>query len=215
MDNEFHEEDDLDRLKAWWKNYGSALFVGVILGTASLYGYREWQQYQYEQAAQASALYDQVIYHMKQKTPAQASTIGGQVMDNYKSTPYAGMTALLMARISFDRNDLASAKRQLQWAVDNATIAATQHAARLRLAMLLGEEKKYSDALTLLDVTEQGGFAAEYSEIEGDMFAAQGDADAARLAYIKAIAAGNGQDRDYDALLKMKLADLGQKVTVQ
>lgn len=216
MDNEFQEEeDDLEKLKAWWKNYGSALFIGVVLGTASLYGYREWQQYEHDQATKASALYDQVVYHMKQNMPVQASSIGGEVMDNYGSTPYAGMTALLMARISYDRSDETSAKRQLQWAVDNATIDATRHAARLRLTKLLSDEGKLAEALALLKVDDLGGFAAEYSEIKGDLLAAQGLADAARVAYVNAIAAGKGQDREYENLIKMKLADLGQKVTVK
>ncbi len=215
MSDEFNEEDDLEKLKAWWKNYGSALLIGAVLGTASLFGYRYWQQYEHEQAAQASALYDQVVYHMKQKALEQASSLGGQVMDNYDSTPYAGMAALLMARISYDRGDKTSAKQQLQWAMDNATIGATRHAARLRLAKLMSTEGQIAEALALLKVSDRGGFAAEYSEIEGDLYAAQGMSDAARAAYARALSAGQGQDREYETILKMKLADLGQKETVR
>lgn len=215
MSDEFQEEDDIEKLKAWWKNYGSALLIGVVLGTAGLFGYRYWQQYEREQAAQASALYDQVVYHMKQKALDHASSLGGQVMDNYDATPYAGMVALLMARMSYDRNDKASAKQQLQWAVDNATIAATRHAARLRLAKLMGDEGKHDEALVLLKAGDRGGFAAEYSELEGDLYAAKGMADTARIAYAKALSAGQGQDREYEAILQMKLADLGQKETVK
>lgn len=216
MSDEFHEEDsDIEKLKAWWKNYGSALVIGVVLGTSSLFGYRYWQQYQRGQAAQASAIYDQVVYHMKQKQPDLASNLGGQVMDNYDATPYAGMVALLMARMSYDRNDKTSAKQQLQWAVDNATIKATRHAARLRLAKLMGDEGKHDEALALLKTDDRGGFAAEYSELEGDLYAAKNMADVARAAYARALAAGQGQDQDYAAILQMKLADLGQKETVK
>lgn len=216
MSDEFHEEDDLEKLKAWWKNYGSALFIGVVLGTSALFGYRYWQQYEFEQAAQASALYDQVVYHMKQKDMDQANNFGGQVIDSYGSTPYGGMTALLLARISYDRGDTASAKRQLRWAVDNATIMATQHAARLRLATIMRDEGKNSEALALLKIEDRGGFAAEYSELEGDLYAAQGETDAARAAYARALSAGQqGQDRSYESILQMKLADLGQKETVK
>jgi len=215
LSDEFHEEDDLEKLKAWWKNYGSALVIGVVLGTSTLFGYRYWQQYQHDQAAQASALYDQVVYHMKQQQPDQASTLGGQVMDDYGATPYAGMVALLLARISYDRNDKASAKRQLRWAVENATIGATRHAARLRLAKLMGDEGKHEEALALIREGDRGGFAAEYNELEGDLYTAKGMIDAARTAYAKALAAGQGQDRAYEAVLQMKLANLGQKETIQ
>jgi len=215
LSDEFHEEDDLEKLKAWWKNYGSALFIGVVVGTSGLFGYRYWQQYEHDQAAQASAMYDQVVYYMKKKDLDQANSFGGQVMDNFGSTPYAGMTALLLARISYDRGDSASAKRQLQWAVDNATVVATQHAARLRLAKILRDEGKNKEALVLLKIEDRGGFAAEYSELEGDLYAAQGLPDSARAAYTRALSAGQGQNREYETILKMKLADLGQKETVK
>ncbi len=215
MDNEFHEEDDLEKLKAWWKNYGSALLIGAVLGTGSLFGYRQWQQYEHDQAAQASALYDQVVYQLKQKALDQASSLGGQVMDNYESTPYAGMAALLMARISYDRGDIASAKRQLQWALNNATIGATRHAARLRLAKIMRDEGAITEALILLKVSDRGGFTAEYSELEGDLYAADGMSEEARAAYAIALSAGQGQNREYETILKMKLADLGQKEAVK
>lgn len=212
---EFDEEDDLEKLKSWWKNYGSALVIGVVLGTSVLFGYRYWQQYQHDQAAIASALYDQVVYNMKQKQHTQANRLGGEIMDNYDATPYAGMAALLLARISYDHKDFINVKRQLQWAVDNATVAATRHAARLRLAKLLGDEGKQDEALALLKVSDRGGFAGEYNELEGDLYAAKGMADAARTAYALALAAGQGQDREYETILQMKLADLGQKETVK
>jgi len=214
---EFNEEDDLERLKSWWKNYGSALVIGVVLGTSVLFGYRYWQQYQHDQAAMASALYDQAVYYIKQMQHAEANKVGGEIMDNYDATPYAGMVALLMARISYDHKDFKSTKRQLQWVVDNATIGAARHAARLRLAKLLSDEGKQNEALALLKVDDRGGFAAEYNELEGDLFAAKGMVDAARVAYALALAAGQGQGQDqgYETILQMKLADLGQKETVK
>jgi predicted negative regulator of RcsB-dependent stress response len=211
--NEFQEDDDLERLKSWWKNYGSALLIGVVLGTTALYGYRYWNQYQFDQAAKASALYDQVVYQMKQKNADQAVTIGGQIMDGYASTPYAGMTALLLAKISYDSGDMANARRQLTWAMDNAEVDATRHAARIRLARLMGEAGETDAALTLIAIDDRGGFESEYNELQGDLLASQGKLEEARSAYTAALTANNTQE--YAAILQMKIADLGQKESVQ
>jgi predicted negative regulator of RcsB-dependent stress response len=213
VENQYHEEDDLEKLKRWWKDYGSALVIGVVLGTAALFGYRYWNQYQFEQAANASALYDQVTYNMKQKNIDRAETIGGQIMEKFDSTPYAGMAALLLAKISYENDKPEDARRQLRWAMDHAKVAATRHAARVRLARLIGETGDATAALALLKVDDRGGFESEYSELQGDLLAKQGKIDEARAAYASALS--RSSSREYGAILRMKIADLGQKETVQ
>ena len=213
MDNEFQEDDDLERLKSWWKNYGSALVIGVALGTTALFGYRYWNQYQFDQAAKASALYDQVVYQLKQENDSQAATIGGQIMELYDSTPYAGMAALLLARISYDSGDMANARRQLTWAMDNAEVDATRHAARIRLARIMGDAGETDAALTILEVKDRGGFEGEYSELQGDLLVSQGKPEEARAAYTSALTSSSTQD--YAAILQMKIASLGKKESVQ
>ena len=213
MENQYHEDDDLEKLKKWWKDYGSALVIGVVLGTGALFGYRYWNQYQYDQAATASALYDQVVYNMKQKNADQAVVVGGQIMDQYDSTPYAGMAALLLAKISYDSGDPENARRQLTWAMTNAEVDATRHAARIRLARLTSEAGDVKAAQALIKVDDRGGFESEYSELEGDLFAAQGKADEARAAYASALSSSSSQE--YASILRMKIADLGQAESVQ
>jgi predicted negative regulator of RcsB-dependent stress response len=79
----------------------------------------------------------------------------------------------------------------------------------------MSEEGIHEDALTLLKVSDRGGFAAEYSEVEGDLYAAQGMQDAASAAYTRALTTGQGEDQEYTAILRMKLADMGQEETVK
>lgn len=213
LSDHYQEDDDLEKLKTWWKNYGSALLIGVVLGTGGLYGYRYWNQYQYEQAAQASAYYDQVIYYMKTQETDKAISFGGQIMEQHASTPYAGMAALLLARISFDSGKLASARKQLTWAMENAKDAAIRHAARLRLARIMGEAGEADSALALLSMEDKGGFASEYSELKGDLYFEQGKVDDARTAYKNAITANTSNE--YIQHLQMKLDNLGQKESSQ
>jgi predicted negative regulator of RcsB-dependent stress response len=207
-DIHLHEDDELQRLKEWWKNYGIALILGAVIGLGGLFGYRYWTHHLQQRAAEASAMYDQVIYDLNQGKTEQAAVLGGQLMDKYESTPYAALSAMLLAKSSFDKGDFPSAERQLHWALEHARDASVQHAARLRLARLLMAKGKDDEALKLVQsVKETGGFASEYSEVLGDLYQAKGQTDKAREAYLRAL----NEDRGgrYTDVLRMKLSDLG------
>jgi predicted negative regulator of RcsB-dependent stress response len=208
VDIHLHEDEELEKLKEWGKNYGVALILGAVIGLGGLFGYRYWTHHLEQRAAAASTLYDEVIYNLNQGKPDQAAKLGGKVLQDYKSTPYAALTALLLAKSSYDKGDLASAQRQLQWAMDHARQKAVGHVARLRLAHLLIAEGKIDGALKLVEsVKDTGGYTSSYDELRGDLFRAKGDMDKARSAYTKALSEDSGGK--YSEVLRMKLADLG------
>ena len=61
------------------------------------------------------------------------------------------MAALARAKAAFPTGELAAAKTQLQWVIDNAREDEIRDVARLRLAGVLLDEKKYDEALKLLE----------------------------------------------------------------
>jgi predicted negative regulator of RcsB-dependent stress response len=203
---EFHEKDELEQLKAWWRNYGSALVIGVTIGLVGLFGYRYWNEYRLEQAATASGMYDNVVDHIKSSRTEQAKQVGGEIIDKYDGTPYAGMTALLLARMYYDNGDEATARKQLSWAIDHASETAVRHAARLRLTRIMMAKQEYDAVLSLLATNDTDGYATGYQELRGDALAAKGQTAAAREAYTAAIAADPGSE--YAEVLRMKLANL-------
>jgi predicted negative regulator of RcsB-dependent stress response len=80
--------------------------------------------------------------------------------------------------------------------------------ARLRLAALLLEQKKYDEALKQLDAADAKSFAALVADRRGDVLAAQGKKDEARAAYRAAYAAMDPAV-DYRRLVEAKLVALG------
>ena len=66
------------------------------------------------------------------------------------------MAALAAAKAGFTTGELEDAKKNLQWAIDKAREEEMRDVARLRLAGILLDEKKYDEALKLL-VGEDGG----------------------------------------------------------
>lgn len=208
----YAEQEELEKLKAWWKEYGNALIVGVLLGAAVLFGVRYWIQHTEQSLQAASVLYDQLRqdWHVKKLGTARQSA--QTLMNDYSSTPYAGMAALMLARMDFDVGDVAAARLHLQWVLDHGKEAATVHAARLRLARLLLNSGDKDAALALLNMQDPSGFVAEYEELKGDIYTAQGKHEQARLSYreaLKHLPAGS----PYAPILNMKLDDLGPEQT--
>jgi len=203
-----NEQDELDKLKTWWKTYGNSLITGVILGVAILFGGKYWTHYQNTQREAASAVYEDMLKAYRDKKRDQVLSQASRLQKQYARTPYAGMSALLAARVQFDAANADAARQHLEWAVKHATHDPVVHVARLRLARLYATAGRIDDALALIPARDFGGFDADYQELKGDLLVAQGKRDAARQAYRDALRAQH-ELGSYRQILRIKLADLG------
>lgn len=204
----YADQEELEKLKTWWQEYGNSLLLGIALGAAVLIGVRYWNQYTEQRLETASVLYVQMLQDINMKKPDTARKLGESLINDYSSTPYAGMAGLILARLDFGAGDASAARQRLQWVVDHAKDEATTHAARLRLARLFLNNGEKDAALALLNVKDKTGFKTEYAELQGDVYTALGQRDRARAAFreaIKAMPAGS----PYLQILNMKLDDLG------
>ena len=205
---EYSEDEQVEKLKAWWKSYGNALIAGVALGLAVLFGGRYWQNQQAENAAEASALFDQMVYSINEKNRSNVTSVGTRIIKDYGRTPYAGLAALILARENYDQNEKDKAKKQLAWAIDNAREDGVRQVARLRLARIQLADNNLAGAEELLNKEPLAGFELEFYELKGDVLKKKGDISAARTAYGEAIAHAGSSGKYLDNL-KMKIGDLG------
>lgn len=203
VDLHLSDDEQAERLKAWWKQNGSSVIVGAIVGIGVIVGVNLWRDYKTSQGETASALYEMMLGNYREQNIAVSETTGGKIMGSYSSTPYAGKAALLLAKMSFEKNDITSAKSQLRWAMNNSIEPATVHAARLRLARILLSEKQFTQVGELISVDDFGGFDSEYNELRGDLHMALGEVDQAREAYLAA-AQMLPEGSSYGDILKMK-----------
>jgi predicted negative regulator of RcsB-dependent stress response len=204
----YNPDDQLATLKQWWNQYGRALIAGVVIGVLLLAAGRYWQQYKIKRAETASLLYENLLADLQQGKSDAVSAAATKLMQDYDATPYAGKSALLLARQRFDVNDIAGARTQLEWAMKNATEAAVQHSARLRLGRLLLDQGDSAAVLALVSIKDTDGFVSEYEELKADALLAQGDRAGAQRAYQTAIEK-LPRGSSYLPLLTMKRNNLG------
>lgn len=215
------EQEQLDALKAWWRDHGNkvinfALAAALVAAAAS--GWKWWQD---KQAGEAGALYGQLQAAAEKHDVKAVRDAAVALVDNYSGTVYAGMGALLAAKLQAEEGDLKNARAQLAWAAEKSSDESLRDLARLRLAGLLLDDKAYDEALQQLSKEPEPGFAARYAELKGDVYAAQGKKEEARTAYAAALAKLDGKggidsptaqrEAMYRELMQIKLESVGGK----
>lgn len=187
---DLEEQERIDALKDWWAKWGKLVYAGVAAFFVGVAGVQAWRYQQAKQNTEAETLYKSVEKTAQEvaasKEYKKLSDAAKAMTDKYPSSFQATDSQLLAAKSAFDANDLAVAKSHLQWVVDNGRDT-YRPIARVRLAAVLLDEKKYDDAIKLLDQTKEEGFVAMVADLRGDVLAASGKTEEARAAYQVAV----------------------------
>jgi predicted negative regulator of RcsB-dependent stress response len=206
----YHEEQEsLENLKAWWAKWGNSTTWIVLVALVAAAGWNGWNFWQRRQAAEAAVLYDQVQQAVASSDKALVTRVSTDMEDKFGGTAYAQMTALAAAKSLYAAGDNAGAKAQLQWAVDHAKDAEYKQIAKLRLSLLLLDEKAYDAGLKVLDDAPLDAFKGVVSDRRGDLLAAEGKRDDARAAYKIALDTLPKSDTSARQLVQFKLDALG------
>jgi predicted negative regulator of RcsB-dependent stress response len=216
---DLEEQEQIDELKTWWKMHGNLITTVVVVAAVGVMGWQGWNWWQRNQSAQASGLYAGLQSAAAQSDAKRAREVAGELIDKYPGTAYAGLAALLSAKVQSEGGDAKSAQAQLAWAVDNAKDESVRDLARLRLAALLFDDKAYDEALKRLTADPASALMPRFNELRGDVLSAQGKLAEARTAYQAALSAadaviksGGGDARAraaYREMLQAKLDTLG------
>jgi len=208
MAYDLEEQEQIETLKSWWKQYGNMLTWLLIAALAAFSGWSAWNYYQRNQAAQAGQLYDEIGRAVVAKDNARVLRGAADMRDKFGRTAYAEMASLMAAKAAFDANDLNGAKTQLQWVVDNGRDEAYRALARIRLAGVLLDEKAYEEGLKLLAADVPPAFAGAAADRRGDLLMAQNKIAEARTAYQEALQKSDAKSPGRQ-LIQLKLDAIG------
>ena len=194
------EEQQVEAIKQFWKDNGTAIIIGAVLGLGGLWGWRYYSESQLDAKAKASAEYQAVV--------ETATEEGG--IDNIskfaQANPdngYGNIAALIASRQLVEKGDLEGAAAQLKLVMERTEETELKSLSAVRLARLQIEMDAADKALATLDGIDSESFAALVAEVRGDAFVKKGQADDARMAYTKALESDTANQ-----LVKMKLDNL-------
>ena len=190
---DFEEQERLAELRAWWEDnriYVVAAIIAAIAGYAAWQGWRWWGVRQNEEAA---AMYKPVAEAVKGNDAKKITDAAQPLIQKHPGSFYASESALYAAKAAFDGGNLDEARKQLDW-VMNHGVEEHRGVARTRLAGVLMEQKKYDEALKVLDGNKDNAFAASVADLRGDIMLAQGRIDEARAAYESAMEKAEGRN---------------------
>jgi predicted negative regulator of RcsB-dependent stress response len=212
------EEESIESLKRWWNESGRLLALGIAVVVIGYFGWQLWQNSQTQNAARASAIYDQLTritvtapgQAVEEPARSEALALIESLKSDHTSSIYALYGALFGARLAVEADDLATARTELEWFLANTRsglLGSTEETlvslAQLRLGRVLLADNQPDRALSVISSVDGKALTAQFEELRGDIYLAQGQRDLAVQAYAAAVAAGDG-----NPVLQMKLNEL-------
>ena len=200
------EEQQVEALKKWWKENGTAVIIGALLGIGALGGWRGWNWYHENQAEIASDIFASVQKRMIAGDTASFSKEAETLRNEYASTPYAVLTTLHEAKAQAEDGDLKAAAESLHWVIKHSGQPSIRDIAHIRLARVLVADQKLDDAQAVINQEFSSGYSSLVHEIRGDILVARGESGQAKQAYDLALESAHASGVEF---LQMKRDDLG------
>ena len=201
MSDHLSEEEQLERLKSWWRRNGASLLTGLALAVAGLVGWRWHDQSTTEARQSASDVYESFLAAEGDARTAFAE----QLDESVAGSAYQAFTLLHRAREAVEADRIEAASAYLQRVIDADSPSSLQDLARIRLARLHQQGGDGEAALAVLAGVRGSGYRGLAQELKGDIHVARGEPDLAHEAY-RSARQEMGDDRERP-ILEIKIND--------
>jgi predicted negative regulator of RcsB-dependent stress response len=179
---DFEEQERLAELKAWWEDNRWYVFGAIAAALLAVAGWHGWSYWKASQADDAAQMYTPVADALKSNDPKKVGDAARPLVEKHPRSFPASEAGLAAAKVAFEAGNLAEARRHLEWVLASG-VEEHRGIARMRLASVLMEDKKFDEALKVLDANKDEAFVAPAADLRGDIMLAQGRMDEARAAY--------------------------------
>lgn len=197
------EEQQVDAIKQFWKDYGVTIIIGAVVGLGGLYGWSHYSNSKIDNAELASEAYQQLVI----ENP-DLSGLSGDIAKydkEHSQKGYQAMLELMLAKKAAETGDYTKAEQALKNVIAANADKEMTILAMLRLARVQAEQGQLGTAIATLDQVTSPAFKAQRDELKGDFLVRQGKTQEARQAYQAAVELGGEQT---SPALKMKLDNL-------
>ena len=218
--NAYTDEEQVDRLKAFLKNYGNAMLSGILIAVIAFLGWQYWNNKKASDSFKLATEYQQVVDASQRVSAAPDNKAAHtqyfvQTDALVKANPdsgYAVQALFLSAKVAADQQNYALAEKQLtQVTTSGIKDEGLKQLAWLRVAYMQAAQGKYDVALASLKHVSDDAFQPSANEVKGDVLVLKKDTAGAKAAYQAAWDALVKREEPRQ-LLQVKLESLGVSV---
>ena len=205
---DLEEQEQLDQLKAFWNQYGNLITWLLIAVLAAYAAWNGWNYWQRDQATKAAAIFEELDKAVQAGDVAKTAGIFADLKERFPRTTITQQAGLLTAKLQADKGQADPAIASLEWVASQSAEPEYQTIARLRLAGVLLDQKKFDHALKQLDGATSKEFEALVADRRGDVLMAQGKSEDAKAAFQRAWQTMDAKV-SYRRLIEAKLTAMG------
>ena len=205
MNEILSDDEQVERIKAWWKANGNSIIAGVVIGLGGFFAWQWWGGYQDKLAGEGAEAYELFAQTAFGNDVKKTDDAMAQLQSNFGDTSYSQFAAMELARQQVSAGSLEAAEKTLDSLLKSAD-SALKPLLQTRLARLLVAQKRLDEAAKLLDSINSDAYAAETAAIRGEIAYQQGDMTAARAALEEAQQKGSN-----DEIINYLLEEIGPR----
>ncbi|MGL6122511.1 MAG: tetratricopeptide repeat protein [Shewanella sp.] len=175
------EEQQVDAIKQFWKDYGNSILIGAVVGLGGLYAWNYYSDVKVAQAEEASKAFQKLTT----TSIDEAAMLAGaaEFSKSHDQKGYQALLELIVAKTAVEAKDYPKAIDALNKVIAAKPGAGLDVIATLRLARVQAEQGQIDAALASLDQITDKAFFAQRDELKGDFLVRQGEVDKAKTAY--------------------------------
>lgn len=201
MNEILSDDEQVERLKAWWKANGNSIIAGVVIGLGGFFAWQWWGGYQDKLAGEGAEAYEVFAQTAFGNDAKKTDDALAQLQSNYGDSSYYQFAAMELARQQVNAGSLEAAEKTVENLLKQSADSALKPLLETRLARILVAQNQLEKAGKLLDSISSDAYAAETAAIRGEIAYQQGDMAGARAALEEAQQKGS-TDENINYLLE-------------
>lgn len=198
IDDLLDEHEQGERVKAWLRENGTQLILGIVVALAAIFGWNRWQAHRADSAQIPGARYQAGVNYLQAGNTEQAQ----EQLSHLSGSSYATLLSLDLAAKQLEQGQRDAAITTLAGIRDNDP--ALQAIVNQRHARLLLDAGKHNEAASVIG----SGDDVDSLHVRGDIAMATDNTEQAREHYLKAYnqAEVGSPQRE---VLELKLSEVG------
>lgn len=211
------EEEQLEAIKTWWRNYSTLITIMLSIVLLILSGYKYWHWHQQKVMTEASNAYEHFMLAFSNQDNKSIKSYANQLTKEYNHSIYAYAARLTRAKLYVAKGNFNKASELLEYVADHCPAKPLKDVARIRIARLYTAQKSYDKALAALNKINDLVYLSVINELKGDIYTATGQYQQAMAYYKKANSEvrTQGMGNLYLEMKTNELAALVQSITTR